>query len=272
MKKILSLLGTITIIGTSTTSLVACNTTQNTEDELKKEKEKNNIKTKDGILEWIAPQETPFSQVDNKYYFVVWRGEKTDDWRIIKFKQIIYILSNYTYTKYAINKGYNDDVKLFSPYYFELISNPRELETGYWEFEHCKVKLNSSYFNFSGGPTPPTPINYWKEVYAKEKPFSQVDNKYYFVVWRGEKTDDWKIIKFKHSDLQEKILDSYNRFKLKRKIGLHPYPDLVIDVNIFNHEWWEFNINIYFKSVYRWNNDSEPNIYVENKLKSYLGL
>ncbi|WP_353487279.1 hypothetical protein, partial [Spiroplasma phoeniceum] len=46
----------------------------------------NNIKTKDGILEWIAPQETPFSQVDNKYYFVVWRGEKTDDWRIIKFK------------------------------------------------------------------------------------------------------------------------------------------------------------------------------------------
>ncbi len=50
MKKILSILGTITLIGTSTISLVACNTPQYTEDELKKEKEKNNITTKEGIL------------------------------------------------------------------------------------------------------------------------------------------------------------------------------------------------------------------------------
>ncbi len=50
------------------------------------------------------------------------------------FKQIIYMLSNYTYSKYAINKGYNDDDKLFSPYYFELISNPRKAKTGYWKF------------------------------------------------------------------------------------------------------------------------------------------
>ncbi len=42
MKKLLSLLGTITLIGTSTTSLVACNK-QYSEYELKKEKEKNNI-------------------------------------------------------------------------------------------------------------------------------------------------------------------------------------------------------------------------------------
>ncbi len=44
-----------------------------------------------------------------------------------RIKQVIYMLSNYTYSKYAINKGYNNDVKLFSPYYFELIYNPREL-------------------------------------------------------------------------------------------------------------------------------------------------
>jgi len=86
MKKILSLLGAITLIGTSTTSLVACNTPQYSEDELKKEKEKNNIKTKDGILEWIAPQEKPFNTVDNKWYYVVWRGDKKNNWRIIKFK------------------------------------------------------------------------------------------------------------------------------------------------------------------------------------------
>ncbi|WP_348735012.1 lipoprotein [Spiroplasma endosymbiont of Ammophila pubescens] len=40
MKKILSLLGTITLIGTSTTNLVACNKTQYSEDDLKKRKRK----------------------------------------------------------------------------------------------------------------------------------------------------------------------------------------------------------------------------------------
>ncbi|PQM30046.1 lipoprotein [Spiroplasma poulsonii] len=47
MKKILSLLGTITLIGTSTTSLVACNTTQKyTPEELAKIKQENKIKNK----------------------------------------------------------------------------------------------------------------------------------------------------------------------------------------------------------------------------------
>ncbi|WP_338989056.1 hypothetical protein [Spiroplasma endosymbiont of Seladonia tumulorum] len=74
------------------------------------------------------------------------------------------MLSNYTYSKYAINKGYNDDVKLFAPYYFELTSTPNKIEDGYWEFKDCQVLLNSSYFNFSGGPNPPK--NYWNQVYV----------------------------------------------------------------------------------------------------------
>ncbi|RUO85888.1 lipoprotein, partial [Spiroplasma endosymbiont of Megaselia nigra] len=91
MKKILSLLGTITLIGTSTTSLVACNTPQEyTPEELKELKEKNKVNTanqeiKDN-LEWIAPQEKPFNTVDNKYYYVVWRGNEKDNWIISKFK------------------------------------------------------------------------------------------------------------------------------------------------------------------------------------------
>ncbi|MBH8623531.1 hypothetical protein [Spiroplasma sp. hyd1] len=72
---------------------------------------------------------------------------------IRKFKQIIYMLSNYVYSKYAINKGYNDDIKIISPYYLKLISTPRLIEgskeEGYWEFEDCIVKLKSFYFNFS---------------------------------------------------------------------------------------------------------------------------
>ncbi|MFJ1522640.1 lipoprotein [Spiroplasma sp. ald] len=90
MKKLLCLLGTITLIGTSTTSLVACNTPQEyTLKELAKLKEENKIHTdnqeiKDN-LEWIAPQEKPFNTVDNKYYYVVWRGDKNDKWKNINF-------------------------------------------------------------------------------------------------------------------------------------------------------------------------------------------
>ncbi|WP_338955471.1 lipoprotein [Spiroplasma endosymbiont of Polydrusus cervinus] len=96
MKKLLSILGAVGLTATSTASLVTCNNnTYNdkkeiTPEELKKLKKENQINTTDenikNNLEWIAPQEKPFNQVDNKYYFVVWRGDKNDDWRIIKFQ------------------------------------------------------------------------------------------------------------------------------------------------------------------------------------------
>nr|CAK99923.1 hypothetical lipoprotein transmembrane [Spiroplasma citri] len=116
MKKILSLLGTITLIGTSTTSLVACNTQCN-EDELEQLKIENKINTtnqeiKDN-LEWIAPQEKPFNEVDNRYYFVVWRSDKNDDWKIIKFNNnevniIIDNFKNYKLEKYDLPLLGND--------------------------------------------------------------------------------------------------------------------------------------------------------------------
>ncbi|RUO85692.1 lipoprotein [Spiroplasma endosymbiont of Megaselia nigra] len=90
MKKILSILETITLITTSTTSLVSCNAPQYTKEELKELKEKNKINTDNqqirDNLEWISPQEKPFNQVDNKWYFAVWHSDKNTDWRIIKFK------------------------------------------------------------------------------------------------------------------------------------------------------------------------------------------
>ncbi|GAA6238806.1 MAG: hypothetical protein SPLM_09210 [Spiroplasma phoeniceum] len=89
MKRLLSIIGAISLVGTSTTSLVACNKPQEyTLEELVKLKEENKITTKNGVLEWIAPQEKPFNKVDNKYYYVVWRGNKNDKWRIIKLKHI----------------------------------------------------------------------------------------------------------------------------------------------------------------------------------------
>ncbi len=57
MKKILSIIGTITLIATSTTNLVVCDKGTDNEnkkeilpEELKKLKEENKINTKNGIL------------------------------------------------------------------------------------------------------------------------------------------------------------------------------------------------------------------------------
>ncbi|WP_338992691.1 hypothetical protein [Spiroplasma endosymbiont of Seladonia tumulorum] len=56
------------------------------------------------FLEWIAPQEKPFNEVDNKYYYVVWRGDKNDSWYLTKF-------NNNTYDTIII-RGYKDDHSL----------------------------------------------------------------------------------------------------------------------------------------------------------------
>ncbi|WP_338965603.1 lipoprotein [Spiroplasma endosymbiont of Sarcophaga carnaria] len=92
MKRLLSIIGAISLlVGTNTTSLVACNNiVEYIPDELAKLKAENKIKTNNqeirDNLEWIAPQEKPFNNVDNKYYYVVWRGDKNDNWRIVNFK------------------------------------------------------------------------------------------------------------------------------------------------------------------------------------------
>ncbi|AXF95193.1 lipoprotein [Spiroplasma phoeniceum] len=91
MKKILSLLSAISLIGTITTSLISCNTKeQYTPDELQQLKAENKICTNcqeiKENLEWIAPQEKAFNQVDNKWYYVVWHSNSTENWRITKFK------------------------------------------------------------------------------------------------------------------------------------------------------------------------------------------
>ncbi len=91
MKRLLSIISTILLVGTSTTSLVACNTTQEyTPEELVKLKEENKIKTNNkkirDNLELISAQEKPFNTVDNKWYYVVWHGDKNEDWINVKFQ------------------------------------------------------------------------------------------------------------------------------------------------------------------------------------------
>ncbi|WP_348734972.1 hypothetical protein [Spiroplasma endosymbiont of Ammophila pubescens] len=118
MKKILSLLEIITLIGTSTTSLVACNTpNEYTPEELAKLKEENKINTTNQTirdnLEWMASQESPFNE--DKYYYVIWRGNKNDNWRIVKFKHYNdngqKVIDNYDIYKLISS---NDEKKLFN--------------------------------------------------------------------------------------------------------------------------------------------------------------
>ncbi|WP_338989793.1 hypothetical protein [Spiroplasma endosymbiont of Seladonia tumulorum] len=125
--------------------------------------EKGNPSNKAAILRQKFEGQKPEDVIDG--LFENWKLDNyksLNDNAVKRFKQIIYMLSNYTYSKYGINKGYNDDIKLFAPYYFELVSTPNKIKDGYWEFKDCQVLLNSSYFVFSGGPTPSK--NYWKEV------------------------------------------------------------------------------------------------------------
>ncbi|MBW3059572.1 MAG: hypothetical protein CXB60_11230 [Spiroplasma poulsonii] len=174
--------------------------------------------------------------------------------KVVKiFKQIIYMLSTYTYSKYTINKGYNDDIKLLSPYYFNLISIPNKIsEESYWEFKNCIVELNSMYFNFNGNQ----PLhNYWREVFANEKPLSNVDNRYYFVVWREQKEDDWYSTLFIHNSDKARTID-----KLLAITKAEEFLDLFAGGRGGGMERvWSRDNGTYFKAVYRWNNDSEPN-------------
>ncbi|QIA67759.1 DUF3688 domain-containing protein [Spiroplasma citri] len=183
-----------------------------------------------------------------------------------RFKQIIYMLSNYTYSKYVFNKCYNDDVKLISPYYFELISVPNKIDESYWEFKKCVVELNSLYFNFSSGPIPPTPVNYWEEVYADDGPFDTSDNKYYFVVWRSKLNSDWRIIKFKNDKekSKEETVDVDDNYFLILHWWdapkVHYWALTVSGLRHHAEHIWRENSGInYFKAVYRWNVVGEPN-------------
>ncbi len=66
MKKMLSILGSFVIIGTSTLGIVSC-TVDNLND-----CDRNNI----GNWHQMCPKDQPFKKVDDKYYVTIWRTSK----------------------------------------------------------------------------------------------------------------------------------------------------------------------------------------------------
>ncbi|PQP78381.1 hypothetical protein C6B38_06710 [Spiroplasma sp. ChiS] len=150
MKKWLSLLGAITLIGTSTASLVACNNKtkihEYTLEELEHLKQENQIYTNwqeiKNNLEWICPQEKPFNKVDNKYYFVVWKGD--NQWNINKFK-------NDEFPKQIIPNSKGKDKILIN--YGDFTAGQREKELFFVYRDSLTIKywsddIEGSYFKY----------------------------------------------------------------------------------------------------------------------------
>ncbi|MFW4371215.1 MAG: lipoprotein [Spiroplasma sp. hy2] len=119
MKKILNLLGTITLIGTSTTSLISCNP----------DIEKCNKETI-GNFERICYREEKFNKVDNKWYIVIAKLNLKNNWEIFKFKNYE-IKPNFKFKTsnprvnivYLLTSNSND---IEREYYTIGISNPDE--------------------------------------------------------------------------------------------------------------------------------------------------
>ncbi|WP_425379083.1 lipoprotein [Spiroplasma endosymbiont of Polydrusus pterygomalis] len=153
MKKILNILWSITLIGTSTTSLVACNTPQYIEDELKTEKEKHKIDTKNQTirdnLEWISPQEKSFNNVDNKYYYVVWRENKNVKLVITKFKNDKKVddlikITNINNWSLCLNKDVPYDIKDNKNIILFIVEDEKQGKIK--QNNHIWQKINDDYF------------------------------------------------------------------------------------------------------------------------------
>ncbi|KAF0849976.1 hypothetical protein [Spiroplasma poulsonii] len=96
------------------------------------------------------------------------------------------------------------------------------------------------------------------KVYANDKPFNTVDNKYYFVVW---KTNNWNITKFKNNTLINRWhpsieIDSKNEdenYKLNLE-WIRGHGTIVIRSYSVISDWPAPR----FKTIYRWNGIDEP--------------
>ncbi|AXF95235.1 hypothetical protein [Spiroplasma phoeniceum] len=101
-----------------------------------------------------------------------------------------------------------------------------------------------------------------KEMTPDEQPFNQVDNKWYYVVWRGEENDVWEIVKFNNNEFpkqkihykgKEKIIINYGNFS-----GFQRLKDLYfISRDSLTIKYWSEDSGKYFKAVYRWNGGEE---------------
>ncbi|AXF95764.1 lipoprotein [Spiroplasma phoeniceum] len=136
----------------------------------------------------------------------------------------------------------------------------------------CKKENNNENGGEDNKPEPqynpqqPPEGSNWKQVIAQDKPFNTVDNKWYFVVWRGDENDNWRIIKFPNINFSEKrkVLDTQEDYELAlTRVGDNLFRIKIGAVRPVTS--WSQDDGTYFKSVYRWDGVDEPEIPTINK-------
>ncbi len=94
----------------------------------------------------------------------------------------------------------------------------------------------------------------WKEQCYNDSSFAEIDNKYYIIIWRNNTNNNWRINKFNNNNILISIVnDNYpNLTKFRGR--------LQISNSATDRILWESDDGSYFKSVYRWDGNNDPQI------------
>ncbi|WP_338963733.1 lipoprotein [Spiroplasma endosymbiont of Sarcophaga carnaria] len=148
MKKLLSILGSLVIVGTSTVGVISCKVDNVSECE------RNDI----GNWKQMCPKDQPFKKVDNKYYVTIWRTTKEDKWKISLFNFINSLVTNIQkdgkyILQYSIKQGYNSGLMLV-----EERDQWRTVLIKRWEDDSKQQELFKSLYKWDDDtPTPTLP-------------------------------------------------------------------------------------------------------------------
>ncbi|MBH8623345.1 adhesin [Spiroplasma sp. hyd1] len=94
----------------------------------------------------------------------------------------------------------------------------------------------------------------WQKVKAQNEPFRNIDNKWYFVIWRAQKGNNWETTFFLNNSDKSRTIE-----KTLALTNLRGFLDLFAGgVGGGLERVWSNDNGTYFKSVYCWNGNDKP--------------
>nr|WP_011225090.1 DUF3688 family protein [Spiroplasma kunkelii]AAS59566.1 Arp1 [Spiroplasma kunkelii CR2-3x] len=174
----------------------------------------------------------------DKYYIVIYKNKGESNWQIYKLQM------GKPNDKPIFNKNIVESHKAF--YRWDGVGEPQlpaiNSNTGeITDWKGFDIKINEQYIK-----------NNMVKIKPEDKLFSQIDNKYYIVIWRNNINNNWRIIKFNNNNILISIVnDNYpnlTKFRDRLQIG-NSATDRIL---------WKNDNGIYFKAVYRWDGVGEP--------------
>ncbi|KAI92007.1 DUF3688 family protein [Spiroplasma melliferum] len=236
MKKLLSIL-TITTLTASVPAPLLANTplTRNKRDVGTTAKDvTNNYWT---FIASISKEDATKNK--DKYYFVIYKNKGESNWQIYKMQM----------GKPNDRPIFGETVESHKAFYrWDGVGEPNlpEINSLTGEIINWKgfdIKIKEKYGKEN--------IVVWNGINARG------DNNFYFIIWRGRKSDKWEIVKYKNIGL-----NTSNTIIATSKTGAEL--DRVSHNFSFSNgsEWADAKNDdgTYFKSVYRWDGVGEPNL------------